>query len=276
MNVIDVVVRCRNEMPHVPRALDALARQVGVHPRVHFFDCGSNAGSRDVAQDRGVRLVDVDPRTYRPGAVLNRAMSDTSSDIVAFVNADAIALSEDALTQLIAPLVADSSVAATFGRQIARPLASRAVQLDHLRAFGAQEPVKLRRGHFFSMAASAVRRTTWEKVPFDEELRYSEDVHWTKRVSETGGSLRYAFRARFEHSHDYSLRSDFMRRRGEGSADVSIYELERPSLVGDLVAPLVGAVLRDSAAGVLSASSVASRAAQATGYFVGRYGSSAR
>lgn len=276
MTVIDVVVRCRNEMPHVPRALDALARQVGVRPRVHFFDCGSSDGSREVALERGVRLLDVDPASYRPGAVLNRAMSETSSEIVAFVNADAIALSDDALAALITPLVADASVAATFGRQVARPHAAKAVQLDYRRAFGAQEPVKLRRGHFFSMAASAVRRTTWQEVPFDEGLRFSEDVHWTKLVSEAGGSLRYASRARFEHSHDYSLRSDFMRRRGEGSADHSIYELERPSVVGDLVAPLVGAVLRDSAAGVLSANSVASRAAQATGYFVGRYGSSAR
>ncbi len=276
MTVVDVVVRCRNEMPHVPRTLDAIARQVGVLPRVHFFDCGSTDGSREVAQDRGVRLLDVDPNTYRPGAVLNRAMNETTSEIIAFVNADAIALDEDALASLLAPLVRDPSVAATFGRQVARPRATSTVQLDYRRAFGAQEPVKLRRGHFFSMAASAVRRTTWEEVPFDEGLRFSEDVHWTKRVSEAGGSLRYASRARFEHSHDYSLRSDFMRRRGEGSADVAIYELERPSLVGDLVAPLVGAVLRDSMAGVLSPISVASRAAQATGYFVGRCGPASR
>jgi rhamnosyltransferase len=271
MTVVDVVVRCRNEMPHVPRALDALARQIGVHPRVHFFDCGSTDGSREVARDRGVRLLDVDPRTYRPGAVLNRAMNETASEVVAFVNADAIALDEEALASLVAPLVRDPSVAATFGRQVARPRATPTVQLDYQRAFGAREPVKLRLGHFFSMAASAVRRTTWEELPFDEGLRFSEDVHWTKRVSEAGSTIRYAPRARFEHSHDYSLRSDFMRRRGEGSADVSIHALARPSLVGDLIAPLVGAVVRDSVSGIVSPRSLASRAAQATGYFVGRY-----
>ncbi len=269
MWTIDVVMRCKDEMPYTERTLQAMHHQNGVKPRVLFMDCGSHDGSREVAELEGARVVDVDPKAYIPGAVLNRGMRLTTSDVVAFVNADCVPLDDDALMRLVTPLLTDGDVSATYGRQVARPGADPLVRVEYERAFGEGTPA-LRRGAFFSMAASAIRRSAWELLPFDETLRYSEDVDWTHRLRALGGGVTYAANARFEHSHDYDVRGQFVRRRGEGKADAAIYRLGGPSWIGDLARPLGGALLRDLRAGTLDGRALVTRGAQAFGYFAGR------
>lgn len=270
---IDVVVRCRNEMPHTREMLAQTLRQTGVRPQILFLDCGSTDGSKEAADALGVRVVDVDPATYMPGVVLNRAMMLTSTEVVAFVNADCIPLAPGALRALVSPLFEDGRVAATYGRQVARPNADPLVVLEYERAFG-DVPPPLRRGTFFSMAASAIRRSAWSALPFDPSLRYSEDVDWTTRIAALGGAggateIRYVPDARFEHSHDYDLRGQFVRRRGEGRADAAIHRLGPPTLI-DLLRPLGGALVRDVRANALSPRGVMTRLAQAAGYYQGR------
>ena len=161
-------------------------------------------------------------------------------------------------------------MAASFGRQIPRPDADPLTKIDYARAFGEQASVHTRRGSFFSMAASAVRRSVWEALPFDGALRYSEDVDWTQRAAALGWTVAYVPEAAFEHSHSYDLRAHLKRRTGEGAADKAIFRLGAPSLVGDLLRPLAGSIVRDARARVLSPSGVAVRVAQAAGYFAGR------
>jgi rhamnosyltransferase len=268
--IVDVVVRCRNEMPQVPRALEALAAQQGVTPRIWFFDCGSTDGSREEAAERRLPILDVNPATYRPGQVLNRGMRATSSEIVAFVNADAVALDRHALEALVAPLLTDPSMAASFGRQEVRPGAQRLTALDQDRAFGPGAPVSLARGQFFSMAASAISRGAWRRLAFDEALRFSEDVDWTTRIRALGLGVVYRPDARFEHSHDYTLRQHFRRRRGEGAAESLIFRLGRPSLWDELLRPLAGGLLRDLRQREFT--SLPTRFAQSSGFFLGRLG----
>ncbi len=269
MSAIDIVVRCRNEMPWTPQALDALARQRDVSIRVLAIDCRSTDGSREALVRSGATVVDLDPARYIPGAVLNQGMRETQSALVAFVNADAIALDEHALATLAAPFN-DATVAATFGRQVARRDATPSTRSDTSRAFGERQPGPTRRGATFSMAASMVSRAWWERLPFDESLRYSEDVDWTHRVRALGARVVYAPDARFEHSHNYDLRAQFRRRRGEGAAERLIFGLGAPSPVEALVRPLLGSLVRDARDGTLSPYEAATRAAQAAGYFAGR------
>lgn len=266
---VDVVVRCRNEMPWTERTLSALLAQKRVAPRILFIDCESSDGSREVAVRSGARVHDWAASRYVPGQVLNFGMDQTESPIVAFVNADAVAEREDALARLVAPLE-DPQVAATFARQVARPDADRLTRLDYERSFG-DGVVRTRLGAFFSMAASAIRRDVWARVPFDPSLRYSEDVDWTTRVRALGHDIVYVPEAHFEHSHGYDLGGHFARRRGEGRADTSIHRMGHPSLVRDLARPLGGSLLRDLRAGAATPKMALARVVQATGYFVGRH-----
>jgi rhamnosyltransferase len=269
MDVVDTLVRCRDEMPRVGACLEALAVQRSPRARVLFVDNGSSDGSREIADGMGLRILDVAPGRYVPGAVLNDAMACTESDIVVFVNADAVPMHDDALTRLVEPLLADPSVCASYGRQVATREATEQTRRDYERTFGA-EPVPLRVGRFFSMAASAIRRDAWELLPFDATLRYSEDVDWTHRAGALGWRVAYVPEARFEKSREYGVLAHFRRRRGEGAADTRIHHLASPSPWRDLARPLAGSIARDARAGPSSARGVAVRVSQAAGYWAGR------
>ena len=269
MTEIDVVVRCRNEMPYARRTLAALAAQTHLRTRVLFLDCGSKDGSREAAAEFGARIHDLRPEDYVPGAVLNLGMQLTRSAVVAFVNADAVPLEPEALRALVEPLRDRGPVAATFARQVARGDADPLTRADYERAFG-DGALKVRRGAFFSMAASAMRRDAWAALPFDERIRYSEDCDWTARAGALGWRAQYVADASFEHSHRYTLSEEFRRRAGEGAADASIHRLGGPSPVEDLLRPLAGAVLRDVRSGRAGSRELAVRATQAVGSFWGR------
>lgn len=279
LDSVDVVVRCRNEMPHTRRTLEALAGQLASGhrgassepwARVLFIDCESTDGSRQEAATAGASIIDWDPGAYVPGAVLNFGMERTRSSVVAFVNADAIPLHPTTLAGLIEPLLQGGSVAAVYGRQLSRPDADPLTRLDHARAFPPGRALAARRGAFFSMAASAIRRDVWERLPFDAGLCYSEDVDWVRRAEALGWTVAYAPEASFEHSHSYDVPASFRRRRGEGAADTQIFRLDAPSLITDFARPLAGSLLRDARAGVLSPRGLLTRVAQASGYLAGR------
>jgi rhamnosyltransferase len=221
-----------------------------------------------------MRILDVKPGDYIPGRVLNMGMEATKSEIVAFVNADAVPLSPGAVETLVAPLRAKHETVATFARQVPRVDAARITVSDMERAFGDEAPVKTARGFFFSMAASAIRRSVWEGHPFNEALKYSEDVDWTYRMSDGGHHIDYVPEARFEHSHDYDPAGTWKRHHGEGVADTEIFGLGGPSLVRELARPLIGSVLRDARNGNLSGQNLRTRWQQATGYYAGRRESS--
>ena len=239
---IDVVVRCKNEMPWVERTLPAL-RRTGA--RILFVDSGSTDGSLDVAERERVEIVRIAPDAYVPGRVLNDAMRRTSSDIVAFVNADAIPLGDEGVARMVA--ACERGAAAAYGRQVARPTARRITRIDHARAFPERSAPAWR--HFFSMAASAIRRDVWERLPFDDDLRYSEDVDWTFRLRALGCRIEYVPDAIFEHSHDYDAAGMRKRMLGEGQANAEIFHLGAPRAWSGFVKPLSSQIARDALAG---------------------------
>ena len=118
---------------------------------------------------------------------------------------------------------ADEKVAAVFGRQMSRPGCRPLMAKDTEDTYGDGSRQALWR-HCFSLAVSAIRRSVWERMPFQEDLQYSEDIDWTWRARGSGYEIRYAAGARVIHSHNYSLRQFYRRHFGEGRAEAHIFE----------------------------------------------------
>ncbi|HEX4448755.1 MAG TPA: glycosyltransferase [Polyangiaceae bacterium] len=268
---IDVVVRCKNEMPHLVRTLSALA---AMDVRVSFVDSGSVDGSLEAAQHAGVEISRIAPEDYVPGRVINAAMARTTGDVVAFVNADAVPLSADAVDLLVA--ACRRGAAAAYGRQVARAGARRLTAADYDRAFPTSAP-NVALPWFFSMAASAIRRDAWLTLPFDEQMRFSEDLDWTVRARALGLAIEYVPAARFEHSHDYDLAAMRRRMRGEGEAESRIFRRAPSGVARDLIVPFLRNLSRDVRARTLSAETARLRWQSAMGRFEGlRVGVSSR
>jgi len=219
--LIDVVVRCRNDVALLPATLAGLRSQ-NVPFRLIAFDNGSTDGSRELLCEAADVLVDVPAGAYVPGRVLNQAMAATQSEVVAFLNSDCEPLDENWLRPL-ADLMKDPSVAAGFGRQMPRPDCVPWFARDTESTFGdGKDQAKWR--HCFSMASSIVRRSVWQEMPFDENVRYSEDIEWTYRARKAGYEIRYAPDSRVYHSHNYTWHEYYRRQYGEGRAEAGFFE----------------------------------------------------
>jgi rhamnosyltransferase len=241
-----IVLRCFNDVRVVGETLDAVFAQEGPSFRVVAIDSGSSDGSVDVLRRFPLELVEIPLGSYIPGKVLNLGMNRGDEPLAAFVNSDCTPQNREWLARLVAPFQGDPKVAAVYGRQVTRPGAHPLVVKDYERAFGDGRIAATWR-HFFSMAASAIRRSVWEARPFDEAIRYSEDVLWSWQRRQEGWKIAYAADSIAMHSHDYTVPEMRKRFAGEGKADAAIYgaDLVDTSLLRGFLLPCAAEIARD-------------------------------
>lgn len=244
---ISILVRAHNDEAVVARTLEGIFSQEGAPAfEVLFCDDRSTDRTKEIASRFPVRFVGPFPAPYVPGRTLNALVRMAAGKIVVFNNSDAVPLDRGWLRELVAPLLASPGIPrATFANQLPRAGALAVVRRQHERAFG-DGTLQAKWRFFFSLASSATWRSLVLKSPFDERIRYSEDVEWAWRnVHRTVNPLQLSYcpRARVEHSHDYPLRELAKRFRGEGAADAAIFA-DSPSLAREL-AGAAAAAARD-------------------------------
>ena len=219
-HLVSILVRSKNDEKFVEATLRAIFDQECETPFVVVCcdDGSSDRTPQILAAFPKVLLLPCPPGEYYPGRRLNYMVAHSHGDLIVFNNADAIPQNRHWLQALIAPLLAGTADAA-YGNQLPRPDAQFLVRKDHRRAFG-DGKTSAKWHFFFSLATSAAWRKDLLDNPFDEQLRYSEDVEWAHRRS-----LRIAYvpEAQVQHSHNYTLAE--LRRRffGEGQADAQIF-----------------------------------------------------
>ena len=219
-HLISILIRSHNDAAFVRDTLSAVfAQKCEIPFEVVSCDDGSEDGTPGIlAAFPAVRILPRPEGKYFPGKRLNYMVSQSRGDIIVFNNADAVPKSDKWLTALVSPLL-DGSADAVYGNQLARPDADYLVRKDNLRAFG-DGSVAAKWRFFFSLATSAAWREDLVAHPFNERIRFSEDVEWAHRRP-----LRivYAPDAVVEHSHNYTLRGLKRRFYGEGYADAEIF-----------------------------------------------------
>jgi rhamnosyltransferase len=221
MSPVCVVMRAHNDMPLVAETLRRLQTQRRPF-RLVAFDNASTDGTLEEVRKYTDCIHHVPAGAYVPGRVLNQAMAATDGEFVVFLNSDCTPQDDCMLDALLAGF-ADEKVAAVFGRQMSRPGCRPLMAKDTEDTYGDGSRQALWR-HCFSMAVSAIRRSVWTRMPFQEDLQYSEDIDWTWRARRRGYEIRYAAGARVIHSHNYSLRQFYRRHFGEGRAEAHIFE----------------------------------------------------
>lgn len=242
--ITTVILRSRNEGARIFQTLEALRRQTLPH-RLIVLDNYTTDGTGPALAKAADVMIAVPEGAYVPGRVLNQGAGLVRTETIVFLNADCTPESPDLLERLHTAAL-DADVGAVFGRQVPRsgcqPLQAR----DTEDAFG-DGSGQARFDHFFSMAVSAVRTSTWRKIPFDEELSYSEDIDWSWKVRRSGLEVRYVPEAVARHSHDYTLTQWYRRQRGEGKAEARIFTWTRwqGCLLRYSVLPLVAQLVRD-------------------------------
>ncbi len=216
---VTIVVRSKNDGALIGGTLREVMRQdyPGLLELIHI-DSGSTDNTVEIIRGfKPDKLIQIRAEDYIPGAVLNRGMREARSAWVVFLNSDCQPAGPRWLSDLMAAAQSGPNVGAAFGRQIPRRDCQAVYAHDYARCFGPDRETA-QWDHFFSMANSAVRRDVWEQHPFREDLQYSEDDEWSRRLVARGWQIAYAEKAAVIHSHNYTLFQAFRRCYGEAFA----------------------------------------------------------
>ncbi len=216
-----VVMRSYNDMPLITETLSMTSRQKSPFTLISL-DNESTDGTLQEIEKYTDKTYNVPKGKYIPGRVLNQGMEVSQGDFVVFLNSDCTPQNEKWLENLLKGFDHEN-VAAVFGRQIPRPDCQPLLVKDTEDTYGDGSRQQYWR-HCFSMASSAIRRSVWEKMNFDEQIQYSEDIDWTWRARKKGYEIRYVPDSVVMHSHNYSLKQFHKRHYGEGRAESVIFD----------------------------------------------------
>lgn len=218
---VTIAILTRNGGSLLPRLLDAVfAQHTARRVEVLAVDSGSHDGTLDILRRYPLRLQEIPQKDFNWGRTRDLAYEQAAAPVVVNLSQDAIPMQRDWLENLLRPLN-DAEVAVSCGSSVPDPE----------RSFG-QFPWE-RNGYFYftreirrfvekygrglSFANSAVRRTVWEQLRFDEQPT-GEDFQFQKKLH--GAGLRIAFPddAPVLHHHNYTLAGLWRRCRNEGYA----------------------------------------------------------
>ncbi len=219
---VTVVMRSYNDAPLLPRTLAGLDAQVGVDVTLFVFESASTDGSKEIFEAHGYdRIVHLEPGSYHSATVLNQGTEWATTELVAYVNSDAVMLHERVLRQLADAILSDARCAGAFAKQVVRGDATIMTKLDYEAAFERRHELGEFSDHM-SLVTSMVRRSVWQEQPFDVSLTFAEDYVWSSRVKAKGYRLAYVPQAVVEHSHNYTSDELYRRSFGDSAALAAI------------------------------------------------------
>ncbi len=201
---VSLVIRCYNEAEHIGAVLQALSTQSFDDFEIIAVDSGSDDGTLRILESGGVNVLRIPKETFSFGRSLNLGCSAAQGDLLVFLSAHCYPADDKWLENLLSGFQ-DPSVAAVYGRQRgvdSSPFSERQI----LKRWFPDITNDRQDGPFLNNANCAIRRSTWEEHPYDEELPGLEDVAWANVVSAAGWRISYRADATVLHVHDETRR----------------------------------------------------------------------
>jgi rhamnosyltransferase len=226
--VVSIVLPTRNGATTLPAVLAAISGQ-----RVDFpfeliaVDSSSSDGTPDLLRRHGGQVITVAADGFDHGLTRNLGIEQARGELVVLLVQDALPASDSWLAAITAPLVEDDRVAGAFARQLPRPDASplarhqlaqwvassttpRTIAVTDRAELDALDPAGQIERCAFDNVCSCIRRSVWAEHPF-RRTPIAEDIEWARDVLCAGYRLAYAPSAAVIHSHDRSVRYEFVR-----------------------------------------------------------------
>lgn len=223
-----VIIRCLNEAEHLPHLLDSIARQTFQPTEVIVVDSGSRDNTVQIARSKGARLIEIQPQEFTFGRALNLGAASAVGEVLVIVSAHTYPTTDRWLEFLMEPFD-QPDVALVYGGQTGDQR-SKFSELQLFRQWFPSESCDNQAHSFCNNANSAIRRSVWETMPYDEQIPALEDIHWAKRAIERGLRISYRSAAMIAHVHEEPYLKVYNRYRREGMGLRLILPWERMGL----------------------------------------------
>jgi glycosyltransferase involved in cell wall biosynthesis len=216
-----LVIRAYNEAAHLPRLLEGIRQQTVRDVEVILVDSGSSDGTVSIAEAFGARIVHIPSAEFTFGRSLNLGVQAATRELVVIASAHVYPVYPDWLETLLRPF-ADETVALTYGKQRGPASAKYSEQQIYHQWYGDVSKPRQETA-FCNNANSAIRKSLWERNPYDETLTGLEDLAWAKWAKEQGHAIAYVAEAEIIHVHNETPRGVYNRYRREAMALRRIY-----------------------------------------------------
>ncbi|MBI5935232.1 MAG: glycosyltransferase family 2 protein [Chloroflexi bacterium] len=216
MTSCSLVIRAYNEAQHLPRLLEGLAHQTVKDVEIILVDSGSTDATVSIAESFGARVVRIRPEEFTFGRSLNFGVRAATRELVVIASAHVYPVYPDWLEALLRPFD-DEKVALTYGKQRGPETAKFSEQQIYHQWYP-DHSLPRQPTAFCNNANAAIRKSLWEKNPYDETLTGLEDLAWAKWAKEQGHEIAYAAEAEIVHVHNETPRGVFNRYRREAMA----------------------------------------------------------
>ncbi len=180
---VSVIVRNRNEAEYLALVLAALRAQRGVAAEIILVDNASTDASVALASEYGARVVSIARGAFTYGRALNVGLAEATAEICVILSAHAMPLGPWFLAECARAFDAPEVAAVRCVRVDKRFDMERWITPRRLQGVVDVDTV-VSLGPLAS--GCAIRRSVWERVPFDEQVAAAEDKLWAAAVLEAG------------------------------------------------------------------------------------------
>ena len=216
-----IVIRAYNEEKHIGRLLEGIRQQTVRDVEIILVDSGSTDETISVAESFGAKVLRISSAEFTFGRSLNFGTHAATRDLIVIASAHVYPVYPDWLEALLQPFE-NERIALTYGKQRG-PQTARFSEQQIYHQWYPDSSKPLQATAFCNNANAAIRRSLWEKNPYDETLTGLEDLAWGKWAKEQGYDIAYVAEAEIIHIHNETPRGVFNRYRREAMAFKRIY-----------------------------------------------------
>ncbi|HQS58897.1 MAG: glycosyl transferase family 2 [Gallionellales bacterium 35-53-114] len=228
MPEVSIIIRTKNEERWIGHCLEMVFKQDFKDIEVILVDNASTDHTVEVAKRYPLaRLINIEK--FVPGNALNQGIRASTGKYIVCLSAHCVPKETNWLSVLLANFVNDPNLAGVYGRQLPVSFTDPVDKRDLLIVFGQDRRVQVK-DYFFHNANSMLRRETWDRFPFDEEVTNIEDRVWGKTVTGAGLHIVYDPDAAVYHYHGLHQGNTPARAKGV----VSIIEKVDADVVNEL------------------------------------------
>ena len=260
---VSVFIPTKNAGPRLREVLSAVASQdTSRRLEIVAIDSGSTDGTVGLLAEHGARVTEIPPAEFDHGLTRNQGIAAARGRFIVLLTQDAVPAGPGWLEALLGPFE-DGEVAGVYARQIPRAetdvLTRRHVDVSFIgspvrRVQRMPDRASYLRLHAmdryrlccFDDVCCAVRRSVWERIPY-EQAYFAEDLDWGKKALEAGGTLVYEPAAAVVHSHQRSIRYEYRRTYACHRRLYELFGLRAVPGLGDALRNAVRGGLADAA-----------------------------
>lgn len=216
-----IIIRTFNEGKHLARLLDSILTQDYKDWEIILVDSESTDDTLDIAAGYPVKIVKIRKEDFSFGYSLNAGCRSAAGEYLVFVSGHTYPMNNEWLGNMVAPFE-DQRVGMVYGRQIGNDTTKISEEKDMMNNFGEKSKILVEES-FGNNANTAIRKSLWLEIPYDEKLPGLEDIDWSHKIQKRGLYIYYRADAVVCHIHDETYAQIYNRFKRESIAHKIIF-----------------------------------------------------